>query len=43
MLSGASAPAGGNVVSRALLLYGAYNLFHNVAYLVGYHLVPPGR
>jgi hypothetical protein len=31
-----------NVVSRVLLLYGAYNLFHNVAYLVGYYLLTPG-
>jgi hypothetical protein len=33
---------GANVVARALLLYGAYNLCHNVAYLVGYHLLSPG-
>ena len=25
-----------------LLLYGAYNLCHNLAFLVGYHLLPVG-
>jgi hypothetical protein len=28
--------------SRLLLLYGSYNLFHNLAFLVGYHLLWPG-
>ena len=32
----------GGVVSRVLLLYGAYNLFHNLAFLCGYHLLSPG-
>jgi hypothetical protein len=27
---------------RVLLLYGAFNLCHNLAYLLGYHLLPPG-
>jgi hypothetical protein len=33
---------GGGVVGRVLLLYGAYNLFHNLAFLLGYHLLAPG-
>jgi hypothetical protein len=39
-----SAPlvVGGGVVGRVLLLYGAYNLCHNLAFLCGYHLLSPG-
>lgn len=33
---------GEGVLFRVLLLYGAYNLFHNLAFLLGYHLLPPG-
>jgi len=33
---------GANVVSRGLLLYGTYNLVHNLAYLVGYYSLPSG-
>lgn len=33
---------GEGVVFRVLMLYGAYNLFHNLAFLFGYHLLPPG-
>ncbi len=33
---------GEGVLFRALLLYGVYNLCHNLAFLVGYHLLPPG-
>jgi len=35
-------PHGGGVLSRVLLLYGAYTLFHNVAFLFGYYLLSPG-
>ena len=37
-----AATRGDGVLFRVLLLYGAYNLFHNVAFLVGYHLLSPG-
>lgn len=30
------------VLFRVLLLYGTYNLCHNLAFLVGYHLLAPG-
>ena len=33
---------GEGVIFRVLLLYGAYNLCHNGAFLFGYHLLSPG-
>ena len=41
-MSSQVAPHGGGVLSRVLLLYGAYTLFHNVAFLFGYYLLSPG-
>lgn len=41
-MSSQVAPHGGGVVSRVLLLYGAYTLFHNLAFLFGYYLLSPG-
>jgi hypothetical protein len=35
-------PGANGVFGRVLLLYGAYSLFHNAAFLVGYHFRPPG-
>lgn len=35
-------PQGGGVLFRALLLYGACSLFHNLAFLFGYYLLSPG-
>jgi hypothetical protein len=40
-MSSQVAPHGGGVVSRVLLLYGAYTLFHNLAFLFGYYLLSP--
>ena len=40
---GSDAETGGEgVLFRVLLLYGAYNLCHNLAFLLGYRLLPPG-
>ncbi|MFB3923498.1 MAG: hypothetical protein ACE145_17385 [Terriglobia bacterium] len=41
-MSSDAATRGDGVLTRVLLLYGAYNLFHNVAFLVGYRLLQPG-
>ena len=41
-MSSEVAPHGGGVLSRVLLLYGAYTLFHNLAFLFGYYLLSPG-
>jgi hypothetical protein len=41
MSASAGARADG-VLFRVLLLYGTYNLCHNVAFLAGFHLLPPG-
>lgn len=41
-ISSLTGKPGGGVLSRVLLLYGAYTLCHNLAFLLGYYVLWPG-